>query len=124
MLLLPGGSLLSIPLMHTLDGISTVLGEFKSISALESTQITKVQLADKEDETLTRTSPDNILLHGQLQGGAVMVVQYKGASGYAEQGGFDFRWEILGDKGTIVVKADIGHMQVRRAPRPPPRRPS
>jgi predicted dehydrogenase len=78
------------------------LGEFKELSSVVANQRQRVKIVET-GEMIQMTSPDQVLLSGVLQSGAVASVHLKG--GFANGTGFLF--EIHGTDGDLaVVPAD------------------
>lgn len=102
-----GATTLSVPMMHALDAVNVVLGEFETVSAASAVRRPTVSVVDT-GETLPVTAPDHIALSGTLAGGAVMSAYYRGAMTRAE----NFRWEINGTEADLLITAANGNMQV------------
>ncbi len=95
-----GAHFLSIPGGHSLDALTYVLGDFKSLSAVVKTSLKDLEV-QFTGEKMTRTSADQIVVIGELENGAVANVRLSGASSL----GTGVRLEISGDKGDLVVIA-------------------
>lgn len=102
-----GASLLTIPLGHTLAGVREVLGEFEDLSARTALRRNQVRVTDT-GETLTSTTPDQIMVHGTLASGAAISIHYRGGLSR----GTNFLWEINGSEGDLQVTAASGHAQL------------
>nr|WP_262921398.1 Gfo/Idh/MocA family oxidoreductase [Maribellus maritimus] len=102
-----GANMLTIPLGHTLAGLTSVLGDFKSLKANMFSNYTTVNLADT-GEVKPKTAEDQILVIGQLENGAAVSVHYRG--GLSK--GINLLWEINGTEGDIQVTGDNGHGQM------------
>ncbi|MGE8943018.1 Gfo/Idh/MocA family protein [Leptospira interrogans] len=93
-----GANTLTIPNGHTLDAMRFVVGDFKRLSAVLSTQAQQWRATDTGD-ILDVTSPDNVLISGQLKNGAVASLHVStvpfASSGYC--------MEIYGREGTLVA---------------------
>ncbi|MFE4830559.1 Gfo/Idh/MocA family protein [Streptomyces sp. NPDC056672] len=102
-----GATLLTIPFSHTLDGLASVLGEPEEL---------RIQLASRRTsavdtgsgQPVPMTAADQVVASGRLPGGAVATFHYRG--GMAR--GTNFRWEINGTEGDLVLTAPIGHPQL------------
>ncbi|MEV7681334.1 Gfo/Idh/MocA family oxidoreductase [Streptomyces sp. NPDC088341] len=102
-----GATLLTIPFSHTLDGLASVLGEPEEL---------RIQLAWRRTsavdtgsgQPVPMTAADQVVASGRLPGGAVATFHYRG--GMAR--GTNFRWEINGTEGDLVLTAPIGHPQL------------
>jgi len=93
-----GANTLTIANGHTIDAMRFVAGDFSRLSALVATQA-KHWLDTGTGELVEVTSPDNILLCGQLDGGAV-VSAHVAAIPFAGSG---YRMEVYGRDGTLVA---------------------
>jgi predicted dehydrogenase len=94
-----GATLMTIPGGHSIDALCFCLGEFKELSSLVETQRRHVKNVET-GETLQMTSPDQVLLGGVLENGALSSVHVKG--GTANSIGFLF--EIQGTDGDLVIE--------------------
>ena len=97
-----GANTLTIANGHVIDALRFVAGNFTRVACMVSTQM------DQWYETDTRqfvevTSPDNVRVSGQLEGGAAASV-HVGAVPWAGSG---FRMEIYGREGTLVVTGSV-----------------
>ncbi len=93
-----GANTLTIANGHTVDAMRFVTGDFRRLSAVVATQA-KQWLDTGTDTLLDVSSPDNVLLSGQLANGAVVSV-HVGAIPFAGSG---YRMEIYGRDGTLVA---------------------
>ena len=93
-----GANTLTIANGHTVDAMRFVTGDFSRLSAVVATQA-KQWLDTGTSTWLDVTSPDNILVSGQLANGAVASVHI-GAIPFAGSG---YRMEIYGRDGTLVI---------------------
>jgi predicted dehydrogenase len=100
-----GATLLSIPFGHTIDALAMVLGDIVDLSARTATRRPIVHHATT-GEAATMTSPDQIAATLTLASGAIGSVHMRGGS----WSGTNFRWEINGTEGDIVVKAPAGNL--------------
>jgi predicted dehydrogenase len=102
-----GATLRSIPFGHTVDGLAWVLGEPEQLR-VEEVRRRSMALDPANDEILPMTSPDQVSATGTLPGGAVVTVHFRGGSSRGE----NFRWEINGTEGDILVTAPHGNIQL------------
>jgi predicted dehydrogenase len=93
-----GATLMTIPGGHSIDALCFCLGEFKQLSALVATQRPEVKNVDT-GEILRMTSPDQVLVNGVLENGAVASVHVKGGA----TNGNGFLFEIHGPDGDLVI---------------------
>lgn len=101
-----GATLLTIPFGHTLEAVSSVLGEFASLNATMASRRPASRRTDT-GETLPMTAEEQIAVSGVLAGGAVVSMHYRGG----RSAGTGFLWEINGTEGDLVVRGSSGHLQ-------------
>jgi len=102
-----GAHTLTIACGHTIDALCSVVGEFADVSTVVRTQAATWHETDTGQD-LPVTSPDNILVSGNLQSGGVASVQI-GSTPWAGSG---YRMEIYGEEGTLVaVSVDSPQLQ-------------
>lgn len=102
-----GATMLTIPFAHTVDAFCWCLGEFESLQATLATRRPQVKLVET-GEMLNSDAPDQIVLSGSLESGAVASVHFRGGLSR----GTHFLWEINGTEGDLVITADGGHTQM------------
>ena len=100
-------TLLSVPTMHALDALQFVLGDLADIRATSAVRRPAVTLADTQ-ETITATAPDHLAIAATLKSGAVASVFYRGGTSRGD----NFRWEINGTEGDLVLTSPVGNLQV------------
>ena len=98
-----GYSTLTVHFGHATDIFCHCLGEFSELSAVVSAQISQWDMVET-GQTLDVTAPDNVLVSGRLEGGAVASVHVSSrvsahASGY--------RLEVYGREGTLVMTSQV-----------------
>ena len=102
-----GANTLTIACGHTIDALCSVVGGFADMAAVVSTQATTWRETDTGRD-LPVTSPDNVLVSGNLQSGGVASAQI-GSVAWAGSG---YRMEIYGEEGTLVaVSVDSPQLQ-------------
>jgi predicted dehydrogenase len=101
-----GATMLSIPFGHSIDAMCWVLGEFRELTAVAVNQRPEV-VQQETGELVSKLADDNIAVSGVLQSGAVASIHYRG--GLSK--GTNFRWEINGTAGDLVITGDTGHLQ-------------
>jgi predicted dehydrogenase len=97
-----GGNTLTIAFGHAIDAFCYCLGDFAEVSARLSTQVKQWRATDT-GAMVDVTSPDNVLVSGELKSGAVASV-HVGALPYNGSG---CKIEIYGSEGTMVITADV-----------------
>ncbi|MER6082998.1 Gfo/Idh/MocA family oxidoreductase [Streptomyces sp. NPDC001833] len=104
-----GAATLEVPVMHALDAVNYVVGEFDEVSAQLVRGRTQVRLTD-EDITIPVTAPDQVSVTGTLRSGAAASIFYRGA----HSRGSNMRWEINGTEGDLILTASgiNGNLQV------------
>ena len=109
-----GATTLTIATGHSLDALRYVAGEFRQVSSVVSTQCGQWLETDTE-RLLEVTAPDNILVSGRLDGGAV-VSAHVASIPWAGSG---YRMEIYGREGTLVATSEdspqLGPVRVQGA---------
>ncbi|MFF4975417.1 Gfo/Idh/MocA family protein [Streptomyces sp. NPDC001083] len=104
-----GATPLTSPTLHALDPLHHVLGEFESVAANLVVGRNRAKVAE-DGRSVPVTAADQVSVIGTLAGGASASVFYRGGTSRAG----DFRWEINGTEGDLVLTADWGNMQVAR----------
>lgn len=102
-----GATLLTIPFAHTLDAMASVLGEPERLHIEQARRLTEATDATT-GEVVSMDSPDQVVAIGRLPGGSVASIHYRGGMSRAT----NFRWEINGTEGDLVVTAPSGHIQL------------
>lgn len=108
-----GGHALGIPTGHSVDALCFCLGEFKEISARVTTQVRSWEVKGPA-KTVDVDAPDNVLISGLLDSGAVAAVHVASVPHHST----GWRLEVYGSEGTIVgtskdsVQYD-GHIRLR-----------
>jgi predicted dehydrogenase len=102
-----GATVLSVPLLHALDALHHVLGEFASVSASAMVRRPTIRLVE-DGSSIRVTAPDHVALSGTLESGAVASVFYRGGVSRGD----NLRWEINGTEGDLVLSSGVGNLQV------------
>lgn len=97
-----GANTLTIANGHVIDALRFVAGDFARVACLVTTQAPQWYETDTQ-QMVDVTSPDNVLVSGQLARGAVASV-HVGAVPWAGSG---FRMEIYGRVGTLIVTGNV-----------------
>jgi predicted dehydrogenase len=93
-----GATLMTIPGGHSIDALCYCLGEFKQIAGVVATQRRSIRVVET-GEMIPMTSPDQVLVSGMLQSGAVASVHIKGGT----TNGTPFLLEIHGTNGDLAI---------------------
>jgi predicted dehydrogenase len=97
-----GANTLTIANGHVIDALRFVAGDFARMSCVVTTQAPRWYETDTK-RMVEVTSPDNVLVSGQLVSGAV-ASSHVAAAPWAGTG---FRMELYGRDGTLVVTGDV-----------------
>ena len=98
-----GANTLTISFGHAMDALCMCLGEFKEVSSVVTTQVPQWHETDT-DRMVDVTSPDNILVSGVLESGAVVSAHVSSVPWH----GSGFRMEIYGREGTLTLEGQGG----------------
>jgi len=102
-----GATMMDIAFSHTLAGCMHVLGGFNSISStLAHRRKEAILLTDKS--VVPQLTIDQIAISGILNNDALVNIHYRGGM----SAGINFHWEINGDKGDIVIRGELGQLQL------------
>ena len=93
-----GANTLTITFGHVIDALCMVVGEMTEVSAVVSTQVPQWFESDTK-KYVDVTSPDNIMIQGRLESGAVVSANV-GVHPYLGSG---HRFEIYGKDGTLMM---------------------
>ena len=97
--------MLSIDGGHTLDALCFVLGECREVTGLVATQRTTITVIET-GETLPKTSPDQVLIAGALESGAMVSAHIQSGVLHAQ----GVRLTIHGTEGDLVISASGPHI--------------
>jgi predicted dehydrogenase len=93
-----GANTLTITFAHVLDAMCMVVGELTELCAIVSTQVPQWFETDTK-KYVDVTSPDNIMVQGRLENGAVV----NACCGVQPYHGSGHRFEIYGREGTLMM---------------------
>ncbi|THB00219.1 Gfo/Idh/MocA family oxidoreductase [Streptomyces sp. LRa12] len=102
-----GATLLTVPFGHALDGVASVLGEPEELRIQAASRRTSA-VDTETGRPVPMTAADQVVASGRLPGGAVATFHYRGGMSR----GTNFRWEINGTEGDLVLTAPVGHPQL------------
>jgi predicted dehydrogenase len=97
-----GANTLTIANGHSIDALRFVAGNFARVACLVTTQSKQWYETDTQ-QFVEVTSPDNVLVSGQLVSGAAASSHTAGVP----WAGSGFRLEIYGREGTMVATGDV-----------------
>ena len=100
-------SLLSVPVMHAIDALQFVVGDLADVRATSAVRNPVIRLVDTEQD-IQSTTPDHLAIAATLESGAVASIFYRGGASRGE----NFRWEINGSEGDLVLTSPVGNLQV------------
>ena len=95
-----GATTLTISSGHVIDAMCFCLGEFEEVSAVVETRVKQWPETDT-GRTLDVTAPDNVLVSGTLEGGAVVSIHVASIPWH----GSGFRLDVYGTDGTLALGA-------------------
>jgi predicted dehydrogenase len=95
-----GASTLAIQGGHAIDALRFVGGDFVTLSAVVANQFTSVEVIET-GEIRAKDAPDQILISGRLQNGAVVSVMITGGA----VAGHGIEMAFFGTEGTLSVNA-------------------
>jgi predicted dehydrogenase len=93
-----GANPLTITFGHAIDAVCMVVGELTEVSAVVSTQVKQWFETDTKKYVDT-TAPDNIMIQGRLENGALISANV----GVQPYHGSGYRFEIYGRDGTLMM---------------------
>lgn len=102
-----GATLATIPMGHTFDAVAQVLGDFAEVSATVATRRDSFTVIET-GETLPMRIDDQVAIGGIVGDGIVFSSHYRGGVSR----GTNFRWEINGTDGDLIVTGPAGHLQM------------
>ncbi len=101
-----GAHMLSIPVGHTLAGLSRMLGEITDMNAMLA-QMRSSSLNTDTGEQVVMTAPDQVLLHGRI-GSKPLSLHFRGGT----PRGTGLLIEINGTAGDLQITGPGGHTQL------------
>ena len=93
-----GTNTMTVSFAHEIDAILNAVGEPTEVSGRVTTQVTQWYETDTK-QSVHVTSPDNIIMEGRLDNGAVITAHV----GVQPSHGNGYRLEIYGREGTLVM---------------------
>ncbi|KAH9476876.1 Dehydrogenase aclE [Psilocybe cubensis] len=110
-----GSTMLDIPIIHQLDILTFLLGDFVTISATDAIFFPVGTVVDSEgkptEKTYPSTNPDHFSITGFLESGTMVNIFWR--AGYASsEGRRQYIWEIEGDEGSIRMEAPVAYPSI------------
>jgi predicted dehydrogenase len=96
-----GATTMTIHGGHSLDAFCFCLGEFRTLFGTVATQFTETTIAET-GETIPKDAPDQVVVNGVLENGAVASVHINGGT----LAGHGIVFRIHGSEGTLIVRHD------------------
>jgi predicted dehydrogenase len=96
-----GATTMTIHGGHSLDAFCFCLGEFRALSGTVATQFTTTKILET-GETIAKDAPDQVIVNGVLENGAVAAAHINGGT----LAGNGIRFRIHGSEGTLIVTHD------------------
>ncbi len=93
-----GANTLTIGFGHSIDALCMVVGEITEVAGVVSTQVPQWYETDTK-KYVDVTAPDNIMISGRLEGGAVVNANV----GVHPYHGSGYKMEIYGKEGTLML---------------------
>ena len=101
-----GATALTSAVLHALDPLHHVLGEFDALEANLVRGRTSATVVE-DGSAIAVTAPDQIAVIGTLASGAAASIFYRGGTSRGD----NFRWEINGTDGDLVLTSPWGNVQ-------------
>jgi predicted dehydrogenase len=102
-----GAGMIYATMGHAADVLCNCLGEFSVLNATAVNRRKTTTIAES-GEAISMTAFDQVAVNGVLENGAVAAFHYRGGMFK----GTNFRWEINGTAGELLITADGGHPAV------------
>jgi len=108
--------------MLAIDFVFYTLGEPKTLNTILANQRPKVTIVDKKTtpptplRTVTKDTPDQILLQGELESGVVFSYHLRGGPPFPDTPTPPFIWRIYGETGEIEVSGSSCLLNVGYSP--------
>jgi predicted dehydrogenase len=103
-----GVGMINVSFAHGLDAVAYALdSQITELTAILGTRRKAVQIIET-NEMVPMTTPDQIIVGGTLEDGTLVSVHYRGGLSR----GTNFRWEINGTRGDLVVTSSLGYPAV------------
>ena len=103
-----GAGMINVAFGHGLDSVSYALGSpIKELTATLGNRRPSAKIVET-NEMVPMTTPDQIILGGKMENGTFLSAHYRGGLSR----GSNFRWEINGTEGDLVVTSTLGYPAV------------
>jgi predicted dehydrogenase len=100
-----GATLLTVPVMHTLEALRVIFGEVQSLSAQVMTRQPTVQVSDLAS-VIANSAPDQVAVTGTFADQTFFSMYYR--AGVSR--GQNLHWEINGTEGDVIIEAAHGNL--------------
>jgi len=101
-----GASMINVPLAHSIDAVLYALdSRFEDMTAKTACVRPTVRIIETGAEVPLRV-PDQVAVAGRLSNGSFLSVHFRGGL----TRGTNFRWEINGSNGVLVVTTPVGYV--------------
>jgi len=102
-----GATPLSVSVLHALDTLNFILGDFVTLTAASGLRTRQVRIVE-DNSMISATTPDQVAVCGELESGAIASIFYRGG----QSRGSNFYWEINGSEGDLAFESSLGNLQV------------
>lgn len=103
-----GAGMINVSFAHGLDCVCYALdSKMTEVKAILENRRKSVQVIET-NEMVPMTTPDQIAVNGKMENGTVVSVHYRGGLSR----GTNFRWEINGTRGDLVITSSLGYPAV------------
>jgi predicted dehydrogenase len=103
-----GSGMLNVPFAHGLDSVCYALdSQLTEVMAMLGNRRKSVEIVETK-EMIPMTIPDQIIIGGKMKNGIFVSIHYRGGLSR----GTNFRWEINGTRGDLVVTSSLGYPAV------------
>jgi len=103
-----GAGMINVSFAHGLDCVCYALdSKMTEVKAILENRRKSVQVIET-NKMVPMTTPDQIAVNGKMENGTVVSVHYRGGLSR----GTNFRWEINGTRGDLVITSSLGYPAV------------
>ena len=102
-----GATMLTIPISHTLNTMSALLGAFRPSYAAFDIRRKQIKIIGTE-QLVANKAPDQIAIAGHFENDVFASLHYRGGG----TRGTNFLWEINGSSGDLQIRSHSGNLQL------------